>query len=187
CRQAAEGDLGDTHARLAACGADDALRELAERCLAADRSARPADAGVVARNLTAYLASAQERLRQAQLDRAAAEARAQEAGAKAKAERRARRLTLALAAAAAVVLALAGAGWWWRERVQQAHASQVAATDAKVEAALAEAADRMNRGDWPQARAAAIRARELLQTGASDHWAARVDELLTDLDMVDRI
>src|SRR5262249_30263345 len=100
-RQAAAGDLADAHARLGACGADEALRELARRCLAAERGARPADAGAVARDLTAYLASAQERLRQAQLERAAAEARAQEAAAKARAERHARRLTLALAAAAA--------------------------------------------------------------------------------------
>src|SRR5262249_36447177 len=65
CRQAAEEDLRDAHARLEACGADEALRDLARRCLAADRLARPPDAGVVARELTAYLASAQERLRQA--------------------------------------------------------------------------------------------------------------------------
>jgi serine/threonine protein kinase len=104
CRQAAAGDLHDAHARLDACGADEAPRELARRCLAADRAARPPDAGVVAGELTAYLASAQERLRQAQLERAAAEARAQEAAAKAKAERRARRLTLALAAAALLLI-----------------------------------------------------------------------------------
>jgi serine/threonine-protein kinase len=104
CRKAAAGDLADAQARLDACGADEALRELARRCLAAERSARPPDAGVVAQDLTAYLASAQERLRQAQLQRAAAEARAQEAGAKVKAERRARRLTLALAAAALLLV-----------------------------------------------------------------------------------
>jgi tetratricopeptide (TPR) repeat protein/tRNA A-37 threonylcarbamoyl transferase component Bud32 len=104
CHQAAAGDLRDAHARLDACGADEALRDLAKRCLAAERVARPSDAGVVAGELTAYLASAQERLRQAQLERAAAEARAQEAAAKAKAERRARRLTLALAAAVLLLL-----------------------------------------------------------------------------------
>jgi serine/threonine protein kinase len=104
CRQAAAGDFHDAHARLDACGADAALRELARRCLAADRAARPPDAGVLAGEMTAYLASAQERLRQAQLEEAAAEARAQEAAAKAKAERRARRLTLALAAAALLLV-----------------------------------------------------------------------------------
>src|SRR5262249_52470451 len=71
CSKAVEADLDDAHARLDACGADEALRELAKRCLAADRAARPPDAGVVARDLTGYLASAQERLRQAQLERAA--------------------------------------------------------------------------------------------------------------------
>src|SRR5262249_2042539 len=87
CRQAVAGALGDAHARPAACGADTALRELAKRCLAADRAARPADAGVVARDLTAHLASAQERLRRVELERAEAEARAAAAGAKEKAER----------------------------------------------------------------------------------------------------
>ena len=186
-RRTAEGDLRDAHARLDACVADEALRELAKRCLAADRAARPPDAGVVARDVTAYLSSAQERLRQAQLERAAAEAREQEARAKAKAERRARRLTLALAAAAAVLLVLAGFGWQWHERVQQAQAFQVATTDDKVEAALAEADDYANRDDWPRARAAATRARELLQSGASDHWKLRLDELMADLDVVAQI
>src|SRR5262249_32877471 len=77
--KAVAGELGDTHARLDACGADEELRVLARRCLAAERDARPPDAGVVAGHLTTYLASAQERLRQAQLVRAAAEARAEEA------------------------------------------------------------------------------------------------------------
>jgi tetratricopeptide (TPR) repeat protein len=63
----------------------------------------------------------------------------------------------------------------------------VATTDGKVEAALAEAADHMNRRDLPRARAAATRALELLESGASDHWKGRVDELLTDLDLVAQI
>src|SRR5262249_61196703 len=93
-RGAAAGALHAAHARLDACGADPALRVLARRCLAAERLARPADAGAVAGDVTAYLDSAQERLRQAQLERAAAEARAEEAAAKAKAERRPQRLAL---------------------------------------------------------------------------------------------
>src|SRR5207244_1023612 len=105
----------------------------------AERAARPADGGVVAKDLTAYLASAQERLRQAQLERAAAEARVEEAGAKAKAERRARRLTLALAAAAVVVLALAGAGWWWYDGVQQAEIARRATLEGRVRESLSTA------------------------------------------------
>jgi tetratricopeptide (TPR) repeat protein/tRNA A-37 threonylcarbamoyl transferase component Bud32 len=108
CALAAAGNLADAYTQLDACGADEALRALARRCLVADREKRPVDAAAVARDVTAYLASAQERLRQAELDRAAAEARAVEAGAKASAERRSRRLTGALAAAA-VLLVLAAA------------------------------------------------------------------------------
>ncbi|HVS39508.1 MAG TPA: tetratricopeptide repeat protein [Gemmataceae bacterium] len=187
CLQAAQGNLADAHARLDACGADEALRELAKRCLTAEREARPAEAATVARDLAAYLASAQERLRQAQLERAAAEARMEEARAKAKAERRARRLTVALAAAAAVFLASVGFGWWQHDRTQQAQALQAATTDGKVAAALAEADEHMKRNDWSGAGAAATRARELLESGASDHWKQRVDELRAELDMVGRI
>jgi hypothetical protein len=187
CLMAAEGDLADASKRLDACGADASLRDLAKRCLAPDRANRPPDAEIVARDVAAYLASAQERLRQAQLERAAAEARMEEARAKAKAERRARRLTVALTAAAVLLLAAAGVGWWQHDRVQQAQASQAAATDARVGAALADADDRMQRNDWTGAGDAATRARELLESGASERWKGRVDELRDDLDMVSRI
>lgn len=107
CHKAAAGDLREAHERLDTCAADHALKDLAKRCLVAERGSRPPDAGAVVREMTAYLTSAQERLRQAQLEQAAAEARAQEASAKAQAERRARRLTLGLAAA--VLLLILGA------------------------------------------------------------------------------
>src|SRR5207237_731000 len=64
-RRSADGELGDAFARLDACAADEAVRALAKSCLAAEREQRPADAEVVARELTHYLASAQERLRHA--------------------------------------------------------------------------------------------------------------------------
>jgi tetratricopeptide (TPR) repeat protein len=140
CGKAAEGDLDEAYARLDSCGADEALRELARRCLAAERAARPPDAGVVTRDLTAYLTSAQEQLRQAQLERAAAEARAQEAGAKAKAERHARRLTLALAAA----LLVGGAVAVWQA---------IVATRAKKDA-LASAASEKEAKETAQTKAA---------------------------------
>src|SRR5262249_8951511 len=47
CQMAAAADLSAAHARLDACGADQELRGLAELCLSAERSQRPADAGVV--------------------------------------------------------------------------------------------------------------------------------------------
>lgn len=90
--------LDDAFARLDACGADAELVSLTRHCLAARLWERPRDAGVVAEQVTVYQTSVSQRLRQAELARAAEEARAVEAQATAVQERRARRMTLALAA-----------------------------------------------------------------------------------------
>jgi tetratricopeptide (TPR) repeat protein/tRNA A-37 threonylcarbamoyl transferase component Bud32 len=129
CRQAAAGDLADAHARLDACGADEALRSLARRCLAAERSVRPPDADILAQEITTYLASAQERLRRAELERAAAEARVKEAGAKARAERRV--VQLALALAAALLLGTGIAAWQAIAATRAKESALAAKTDAE--------------------------------------------------------
>jgi tetratricopeptide (TPR) repeat protein len=86
---------------------------------------------VVARDLTAYLVSSQEQLRQAQLDRAAAQARAHEAAGKIKAERRARWLTLAVAAA---LLVGTGVAAWLAFVATRARDDAVAAAEAETTA-----------------------------------------------------
>jgi tetratricopeptide (TPR) repeat protein len=78
-RQARDADLAGAYARLEACGTDAELIALARACLSAEPNDRPEDASVVEKRLTDYLASVEERLRQAERDRAAAEARAKEA------------------------------------------------------------------------------------------------------------
>jgi serine/threonine-protein kinase len=102
-RRAARVDLADAFARLAACGADGELVGLAKRCLAAEPADRPADAGEVAVAMSAYLAGVEERLRQAERERAAAEVQARE-------ERKRRKLAAGLAAAAGLLLCLAVGG-----------------------------------------------------------------------------
>src|SRR5262249_20058537 len=77
-RKAARGDLAAPRARLERCGAEPDLVALARDCLAAEAEDRPRDAAVVCERLSAYLASVQERMRQAELERARAEARAAE-------------------------------------------------------------------------------------------------------------
>jgi len=128
-------DLADAFAQLDGCGAEAELVRLAKACLAPEREERPRDAGEVAKAVTGYRAAVQERLRTAELERAAAVARAQEAQgraeaegrerqvaqAKAKAERRSRRLTAGLTVA---LLLLVGAGWMWQLREQQLAASR---------------------------------------------------------------
>jgi serine/threonine-protein kinase len=124
-RRAAAGDLAEAFARLGRCGADTDLVALCKWCLAPQRGQRPGDAGEVAARMAAYQAAVRERLRRAELQRAAAEARAIE-------ERKRRRVTLALAAALLLLVAGGGGGAWWVQQRRQA-------TDAGVARLMGEA------------------------------------------------
>jgi eukaryotic-like serine/threonine-protein kinase len=125
-RQARQADLGDAFARLDSCGADAELVALARRCLAPEPERRPRHAGEVAQAVAGYEAGVQQRLRRAEVERAAAQARAEEAKAKARAERRARRLQLGLAGAVLLAVVLAGGGWYWADSVRRAHEEEAA-------------------------------------------------------------
>jgi predicted Ser/Thr protein kinase len=116
-RQARAGRLDDAFARLEASRADAELLAIARRCLDPAPEARFREAGQVARAITAYLASTEERARAAERDAASALAVAAS-------ERRARRLTAALAGALLAVLLLGGGGslWAMREQVRAAKA-----------------------------------------------------------------
>ncbi len=105
--KAARGELANALASLDACGADAELLDLARACLAIEREDRPRDASGVASRLSAYLSGVQERLRAAELARAAESARVEEAQARAAVERSRRRRTAALAAS---LLAMMGLG-----------------------------------------------------------------------------
>ena len=106
-RLSMKGDLSDALARLDACGADAELVDLAKRCLAPDRENRPAHAGVVAEAVARYQTALQERMKQAEIDKAAAlRSRYDE-------ERKRRRVSLALAAALLVLIVGGGSGALW--------------------------------------------------------------------------
>jgi serine/threonine-protein kinase len=77
-RKSIQGDLGEAYTRLNGCGAEPDLVALAKSCLAAEREGRPQHASAVAERIAAYMAGAQERSRQAELARVAADARAEE-------------------------------------------------------------------------------------------------------------
>jgi serine/threonine-protein kinase len=170
-RKAARGDLTDARARLDDCAADAELVALGRDCLAAELVDRPRDAGVVAQRMLGYLASFQERMRQAELARAAESARAEEAVRRAAVERDRRRLTVALAASVlAMALVLGGGGTYLaRQRAAREAATAVAVNRAMAEAALLwDQARRAPVGDlaaWGGALGAARRAAELLEQG----------------------
>jgi serine/threonine-protein kinase len=178
-RRAAGADLGNAFARLDACGADEQLLLLAKSCLSAEPGNRPRDAGAAAEAVTAHLASVQERLRTAELTRAAAEARAEE-------ERRRRRMTLALGSAILALAALGVGGGLWVQRREEARRALEAN---RVTQALAEANRLWGRargsGDaakWAEARAAVRATRELPGAASSEELLRQVQELETNVE-----
>jgi serine/threonine-protein kinase len=162
--RARRAELGPALEELGRCGADRELVELAKKCLAVDPSSRPRDAGEVAGSIGAYLAGVQERLREAERQRAAAEVRATE-------EHKRRRLSVALAGALFLfVLAGVGAAWVVQRQRDAAHARQ-RETEQKTVQALDRARNFLADG-WPvndldkltQARRDAQRAVEIAQS-----------------------
>ena len=163
-RKAKRGDTAGAMRRLDVCGADGELVGARRDCLAVEPLERPREAGELARRITAYVAGVQERLRSAELARAAEEARAEEAIAtaaeaeraraaeearaeearkaavaadgRARAERKARRMTVGLAASVLVAAALGTAGWRWVERDRMV---RMATLSNRVNAAVQEA------------------------------------------------
>jgi serine/threonine protein kinase/Flp pilus assembly protein TadD len=137
CARARRADLDEAWRRLDGCGADTALVALARCCLQPRKEDRPRDAGRVAQAITGYFESVQARLKQAELERAAAEARAEEElkrrqveQGKARAERQRRRLAVALAAVLVILATGAALGGWWYQQEQLAQAEKQRDRDA---------------------------------------------------------
>ena len=125
-RKAARGELAPAFARLDAGGADPELIALAKGCLAPGRDARPRDAGEIARSIGSYRAGVEDRLRAAEISRAAEAARAEAAQDRANAERRARRATAALAASVLVLVVLGGTAAFRVAQQRQVRESRLA-------------------------------------------------------------
>jgi serine/threonine-protein kinase len=181
CRRAAAGDLGPAFDGLDGCGTDGELVALAKRCLAAEPEDRWRDAGAVAAAVGAYLNGVQERLRAAEVGRAAARAREAEARATARAERRARRMTLGLAAAVLLVAGLGAAGWRLWDRQERARAERAA------EAGLRESVVLQKAQRLPDGLAAARRARDLLGDAPDPDLRERVRGQVADLEMLNQL
>ena len=137
-QMAAKGRVEPCFARLDASGADPELIALCKRCLAHEKDDRPANGGEVAKAVAALRAAADERARQADLDRVKAEGETAAAEVRA-AEQAKRRRTMLWAGGvvAAVLLAGTAVSLW---QASEARAAKKVA-DEKAEAATrAEAA-----------------------------------------------
>jgi eukaryotic-like serine/threonine-protein kinase len=166
-RQATRADLADAFSRLDACGADAELVRLAKSCLAVDREGRPRDAGEVARAVETYQAGVQERLRQAEVEKAQAQIKARE-------ERKRRRLRLGLATAALAVLALVvGSVYrWHRQRV---------ARDLAFNADLGRAVELRDAALWGEAGKTLQQAEDRLDEGGSEEQRRHLERARADL------
>jgi serine/threonine-protein kinase len=178
-RRAAGSDLAEALARLDACGADAELLALTKACLAAEPADRPKDAQAVAESVTGYLHGVQERLRRAEVGRAAALVQAAE-------ERKRRRVQLALAASVLLTLGLAGGGALWAQRQRAAAAVREAAVEADIAAALRAAETCQGQERYDDAHAALSRAEGLLAGGGAA-LSDRVAAARIDLDMLSRL
>ncbi len=128
--RAAAADLSDARERLATCGGDDDLVELANRCLAPAPAARPRNAEIVARAIHEHLAAAEARLHDARIE--AAEARVRAASLK-------RTQKLGVALTAAIAAGLFASLWLWREA--DASALEARGNEARAERELARAVE----------------------------------------------
>jgi serine/threonine-protein kinase len=186
-RKAQTARLDDALRRLDGCGTDGELIGLARRCLAAEPWDRPRDAGAVVEAVTAYQNSVAERLRRAELARAAEAARAEEARATAAAERKARRRTRALAASVLALVAVAAAGGLWLQRQWAERAAEAGRQREAVEAALGRAGELRRQARWAEARAVLEQTRDRLGETGPEDLRQRVEQATADLALVDRL
>jgi tetratricopeptide (TPR) repeat protein/tRNA A-37 threonylcarbamoyl transferase component Bud32 len=174
---AIRGRLADCFARLDACGADPELVALAKRCLAVERDDRPRDAGAVAEAIAGFRAAAEERARQAELDRATAELKAAEG-------RKRRRVQRALAAAVVLLLLGGGAAAWWYDGRAHAERDRLARNREAIEALLAQCEVQLQADDAAKAAIALGAAEERLAEGGGEHLRDRFDRCRTDLELL---
>jgi hypothetical protein len=138
---AARAKLDDAFARLDVCGAEPELVTLCKRCLAAEKAERPANAAEVAGVVAALRAAADERARQAELERVRGEE-----------QRKRRGVQRTLARSVVGLVAVAGFGvtvaFFW----QGAERAKAIAEKAQGDAEAARGAEKSARADAESAR-----------------------------------
>jgi hypothetical protein len=193
---AARAKLDDCFAMLDASGAEPELAALCKRCLSPEPDDRPSDAGEVALAVAMLRAAAEERARQAELERvraeaerARAEAERARAEAEARAQRQKRRAQLAMAAGVLGLLVVGGGGWLamrGQAEARRADAGRVASVVLGRAEQLASQAGAIDAGEmapaheaerlWEQAEAATRQAEEALAGAGDPALAARVND-----------
>jgi tetratricopeptide (TPR) repeat protein/tRNA A-37 threonylcarbamoyl transferase component Bud32 len=176
-QMAAKGKLQECFTRLDGTGADPELVLLCKRCLAPEKEDRPADAGEVAKAVAELRAAADERARQAELQRVRMEGEKTAAELRVAAQRRRARFRMGLAAAIGLLLVAACVLAWyeagWRGRNAEAVAGLLEQTETALKA-----------GDAAKAAVLLEAADQRAAEGGADEWAERRAALATDLALL---
>lgn len=133
-RKAVDADVGDALLRLDRCGADTEIISLAKRCLSVNREDRFRDSSALTKELTGYLHSVEERLKQAELTAVQAKTKAEE-------ETKRRRITFRLAAAILLTLVAGLVGSLWQ--MKRAMDAETLAKDNEGKAERAREAEQL--------------------------------------------
>jgi tetratricopeptide (TPR) repeat protein/tRNA A-37 threonylcarbamoyl transferase component Bud32 len=173
-RKAMQCDLGETFARLDSCGADAELIQLAKKCLAPAKQDRPRDAAVVAQALAQYQADVQQRLKQAEIQRARLQARLIE-----QAKRRRLRMALVALSFLCVVAAAAACVWYVNDQAEREIAAKNRQFEEERQEAALQARSKYLKQEVGQALQAAGAARQGLHSLLDD--PLKVSVLLSDL------
>jgi eukaryotic-like serine/threonine-protein kinase len=174
---AAQGRVHDCFARLDACGAEPDLVALCKRCLSPDKADRPRDAGEIAQAVAGLRARADERARQAELDRVRAEAESRE-------QRKRRRVQAALGVLLLAVAAMVAFGLWWEDRrtanLARERGAERNAAQERLRASLDRASTALRQDRRGEAGAALDRAGELLDVADAPDLRERYNDLRED-------
>jgi tetratricopeptide (TPR) repeat protein len=188
---AAQGQVEECFARLDGCGADPGLVELCKHCLAPMQEDRPANAGAVAKAVAELRQAADERARQAELDRVRAEGDRAAAEARAVEQRKRRRVQVALVAAVALLLLGGAAFAWWQERSAGERRIETARNSQQIEALLDRCEAAIQEDDTGGAQLALGEAEKRAENLGAEQRSERLArcrsavDVLNDLDRID--
>ncbi len=178
---AARARLEDAFVRLDACGAEPELVALCKRCLSVEKTDRLSNAGELARSVAGLRAAADERARQAELDRVRAEGERAKALADAIAQRRRRRMQLAWGATAGLLLLVGGSAVWWRADQIRTERERLGRNATAVAALLEQSDQALRANDRDRAAVALEAAQKRSAEGGADDLGHRLARLQTDL------
>ena len=200
---AIRGQLEECLARLDACGAEPELVLLAKRCLAANPADRPRNAGEVAAAVAGLRAAADERARQAELEKVRAEGELRAAEVRTAEQWKRRKVQAALGLAFTALVVLGGAFAWWQDRQaaerraerDRDEADRRAEAERGVNRAVEDAVAKFGRATgaerdlalWAEARAAALQAdARAAEAGAPPEVRDRTRRLIGEIEQVEK-